>query len=270
MPNLNYKIQGNDLQYVQITLAPGMQAIAEQGAMMYVDRGIVVDAILGDGTASKLGVVGRFWNAFKRSLTGESLFSSIYKNTANIPQDVAISAPGPGEIVPVNLSEHSGMIVCQKGAYLAGEVGQKIQLAFQKRLRVGFFGGEGFIMQKISGQGTVFIHASGSLKEVVLAPNDQLKIDTGCLVGMSSTVRYDIKYTGKLKTSLFGGEGMFYATVSGPGKVWIQSMPMNRLSGILMSSAFAGNHSRSSWVGKLYLLAIIGFFIYTLMLEKTT
>ncbi len=267
MSNFDYTINGKDLQYIQITLDPGKQAIAEQGAMMYVDKDIHIDAILGDGSTSSFGVLGRLWKAFKRSLTGESMFSSVYKNTGNIPQSIAISAPGPGEIIPVNLNENGGTVICQKGAYLAGELGQKIQLAFQKRIRVGFFGGEGFIMQKISGQGTVFVHASGTLKEVILAPDDQLKIDSGCLVGMSSTVRYDIKYTGKLKTGIFGGEGLFYATVSGPGKVWIQSMPINRLSNLLMGAAVTGSANRSSWFGKLYLFGIIAFVIYALVVD---
>jgi uncharacterized protein (TIGR00266 family) len=257
MAQLNYTINGNDLQYINIVLEPGQEAIAEQGAMMYVDKHIKVETILGDGSQSRFWAVGRFWNALKRSFTGESMFSSVYKNTTTKPQTIAIAAPSPGEIIPINLSEHGGMIICQKGAYIAGELGQRIQLAFQKRLRVGFFGGEGFIMQKISGQGTVFIHASGTLKEITLAPDDELKVDTGCLVGMSSTVRYDIKYTGRLKNSLFGGEGLFYATVSGPGKVWIQSLPMNRLSKILMNSAITGSNSGSSWMGKFYLIAVI-------------
>ncbi len=268
MAQLNFQITGNDLQYIHISLEPGQEAIAEQGAMMYVDKHIAVDTILGDGSASRLGAIGRFWNAIKRSFTGESMFSSVYKNTGNKPQTVAIAAPSPGEIVPINLDEHGGMIICQKGAYIAGQLGQRIQLAFQKRLRVGFFGGEGFIMQKISGQGTVFIHASGTLKEVMLAPDDELKIDTGCLVGMSSTVHYDIKYTGKLKNSLFGGEGLFYAKVSGPGKVWIQSLPMGRLSKILMGAAITGSSSRSSWAGKLYLLAVIAIALAVIYGKK--
>lgn len=264
MVNLNYSINGKDLQYIKITLEPGQEAIAEQGAMMYVDKSVQIDTVLGDGSASRFGVLGRFWGALKRSFTGEAMFSSVYRNTGAKPQDISIAAPSPGEIIPVNLDEHGGTIVCQKGAYIAGQPGQRIQLAFQKRLRVGFFGGEGFIMQKISGQGTVFIHASGSLKEVELTPDHELKIDTGCLVWMSSTVRYDIKYTGRLKNSLFGGEGLFYATVSGPGKVWIQSLPMERLSRTLMNSALTGSHSRSSWAGKLYLLLIIVIAIATL------
>ena len=263
MSQLDYKIHGNDLQYVQVALNPGQEMIAEQGAMMFIDQFITVDAILGDGSESKFGAIGRFVNAFKRSLTGESMFSSIYTNKGRGIQGVAIAAPSPGEIVPIDLDEQGGTVICQKGAYLAGEKGQKIQLAFQKRVRVGLFGGEGFIMQKISGNGTVFIHASGTLKKVSLGPQDVLKIDTGCLVGMSSTVRYDIKYTGKLKTSLFGGEGLFYAAVAGPGTVWIQSLPMNRLSKVLMSAAISGR-GKGSLVGKLYLLAIVAFVIFSL------
>jgi uncharacterized protein (AIM24 family) len=191
------------------------------------------------------------------------MFSSIYLNDTASPQTLAIAAPGPGEIVPVNLDEQGGSIICQKGAYLAGERGQRIQLAFQKRLRVGFFGGEGFIMQKIGGQGVVFIHASGTLKQVALGPNQKLKVDTGCLVGMSSSVRYDIKYAGKLKTGLFGGEGLFYATVTGPGTVWMQSLPLKRLSKILVTAAITGR-GNSSVFGKLYLLLIIGVVIFSL------
>jgi uncharacterized protein (TIGR00266 family) len=267
MSRFDYKIHGNDLQYVQFALAAGQEAIAEQGAMMFIDQHIVMDAILGDGSDSRFGVLGRFINAIKRSFTGESMFSSLYKNNSDFPQSIAIAAPGPGEIVPINLEEQGGSIICQKGAYLAGERGQKIQIAFQKRVRVGLFGGEGFIMQKISGRGTVFIHASGTLKQVALGPDDTLKIDTGCLVGMSSTVRYDIKYTGKLKTSLFGGEGLFYATVSGPGHVWMQSLPMSRLSKVLMTAAISGR-GKGSVLGKLYLVGIVIFVLVSLYAGK--
>lgn len=263
MSQFDYKIQGSDLQYIHFTLNPGQQVIAEQGAMMFVDDGVLIDTILGDGSESRFGVIGRFINAVKRSFTGESMFSSIYLNESSHPQSLAIAAPGPGEIIPVNLDEQGGTIICQKGAYLAGERGQKIQLAFQKRLRVGFFGGEGFIMQKISGKGIVFIHASGTLKQVVLGPNNRLKVDTGCLVGMASSVRYDIKYAGKLKTGLFGGEGLFYATVSGPGVVWMQSLPLNRLSNVLMNAAITGR-GKGSLLGKLYLIGIIAFVIFSI------
>ena len=264
---LAYNIYGNDLQYVEVALNPGEEMIAEQGAMMYVDEHIAIDAILGDGSASRLGAIGRFYRALKRSFTGESMFSSLYKNIGGQTQKVAIAAPSPGEIVPVDLDEQGGTIICQKGAYLAGERGQKIELAFQKRVRVGFFGGEGFIMQKISGRGTVFIHASGTLKKVTLGPETTLKIDTGCLVGMSSNVRYDIQYTGKLKTSLFGGEGMFYATVSGPGNVWMQSLPMNRLSRAIVGAAVSSRGKGSIW-GKLYLVGFVMFVIFSLFVGK--
>jgi len=267
MTQFDYTVHGKDLQYVQFTLAGGQEAIAEQGAMMFIDQHVAVDAVLGDGSDSRFGVIGRFINAVKRSLTGESMFSSLYKNSSEFPQRIAIAAPGPGEIVPVNLDEQGGSVICQKGAYLAGQRGQKVQLAFQKRVRVGLFGGEGFIMQKISGHGTVFIHASGTLRQVTLGPADTLKIDTGCLVGMSSNVRYDVKYTGKLKTSLFGGEGLFYATVTGPGTVWMQSLPINRLSKVLMSAALTGR-GRGSAVGKLYLVAIVIFVIASLFIGK--
>lgn len=263
MSQFEYKIHGNDLQYVQLTLAPGQVALAEQGAMMFMDPHVEMNAILGDGSESRFGVIGRFFNALKRSFTGESMFSSLYENNSSQPQSIAIAAPGPGEIVPINLDEQGGSIICQKGAYLAGERGQKIQITFQKRVRVGLFGGEGFIMQKISGRGIVFIHASGTLKQMALGPADSLKIDTGCLVGMSSNVRYDIKYTGKLKTSIFGGEGLFYATVSGPGHLWMQSLPMNRLSQVLMTAAVTGR-GQGSMLGKLYLAMIVIFVLVSL------
>ena len=179
MSQFDYKIHGSDLQYIHFRLNTGQQVIAEQGAMMFVEDHIIIDTVLGDGSESKFGVIGRFINAVKRSYTGESMFSSIYLNETAYPQTLAIAAPGPGEIIPVNLDEQGGSIICQKGAYLAGERGQKTRLAFQKRLRVGFLGGEGFIMQKISGEGIVFIHASGTLKQAVLGPNQRLKIDTG-------------------------------------------------------------------------------------------
>jgi uncharacterized protein (TIGR00266 family) len=263
MSAIHYTIHGNDLQYVQVTLAPGESFMAEQGAMMYTDQSIEMRAILGDGSRSSFGVLGRFVNAIKRRFTGESMFSSVYKNQGSVSQEVSIAAPSPGQIVPIDLQAQGGTLICQKGAYLAGQVGQKIALAFQKRIRVGLLGGEGFVMQKISGQGTVFIHASGTLKTVELGPTDSLKIDTGCLVAMSSTVRYDIKYTGSLKTSLFGGEGLFYATVAGPGRVWIQSLPMNRLGQVMLNAAVSGRSKGSIW-GKLYLIFIIVFVLIAL------
>jgi len=263
MSDLLYKIHGNDLQYIQVNLPAGQAFMAEQGAMMYVDQHVNMKAVLGDGSKSSFGFIGRFINAIKRRFSGESMFSSIYTNEGRTPQDIAISAPGPGEIIPIDLDAQSGAVLCQKGAYLAGEMGQKLKLAFQKKIRVGFLGGEGFIMQKIEGAGILFIQASGTLKKVEMGPSDVLKVDAGCLVAMSSSVRYDIKYTGSLKTSIFGGEGLFYATVSGPGDVWIQSLPMKRLSGAILSSAMTGQ-SKGSLVGKLYLGFVILAVIFGL------
>ena len=234
---LDYKIHGGDLQYVQVALNPGQQMIAEQGAMMFIDQFISVDAILGDGSDSRFGAVGRFVNAFKRSLTGESMFSSVYTNKGKGLQGVAIAAPSPGEIVPIDLDEQGGTVICQKGAYLAGEKGQKIQLAFQKRVRVGLFGGEGFIMQRLTGDGWAFIHAGGTLYERTLAPGEILRVDTGCIVGFQPTIAYDIQLVGGIKTALFGGEGLFFATLRGPGKVWLQSLPLSRLAGRIVAAA---------------------------------
>lgn len=255
----NFAIRGSDLQFVEVLLAPKEALLAENKSMMYVDQKIAIQTVLGDGAKARFGAIGRFWNALKRSFTGESMFSNVYRNESSSPRRVAIAAPGPGAIVALDLAAHGGSVVCQKGAFLCGDLGTRVQLAFQKRLRTGFLGGEGFVMQKITGAGRAFIHACGALKVVELEPGQSLRIDTGCLVALASTVRYDIAYTGSLKTSLFGGEGMFYATVHGPGRVWLQSLPMHRLSATLMASALTGR-TRGPW-GKLYL---IGFVLFTL------
>ena len=258
---MSYVVKGEDLQFVEVTLQPGAQVIGEQGAMMYVDADVVIDTVLGDGAASSFGLIGRFFKAVKRSFTGEALFSSRYTAKGSRPQRVAFAAPGPGRILPVHLGSMGGELICQKGAYLAAEQGVEVNLAWQKRLRVGFFGGEGFIMQRLNGQGVAFVHASGTLTELELEPGQALRVDTGCLVALTPSVRYDIKYAGKVKTALFGGEGLFHATLTGPGKVWLQSMPMTRLSGALFGSAVGG---RSGGItGKLYL----GFIIFIVILS---
>ncbi len=256
----NYRIRGSDLQFVEVLLPSGAALLAESKSMMYVDHKIEITTVLGDGARSRLGAIGRFWKALKRSFTGESMFSNLYKNAGSQPRRVAIAAPGPGTIVPLELAEHGGSVICQKGAFLCGDLGTSVQLAFQKRLRTGLFGGEGFVMQKLTGPGRAFIHACGALKITDLCPQDHLRIDTGCLVALGSTVRYDISYTGSLKTTLFGGEGMFYATVQGPGRVWLQSLPMHRLAANLVASAVTGR-SRGPW-GKVYLVVVILFVLF--------
>ena len=255
MSELSYQIHGTDLQYVEVLMAPNTAFIGEQGAMMYMDENIDVTSVLGDGSASKFGAIGRFIKAIKRSFTGESLFSSRYQNNAKIVQRIAFATPGVSKIIGIDLTALGGELICQKGAYLAGEAGIEVKLAWQKRLRVGFFGGEGFIMQRIVGNGITFISASGALKEMTLTPGQTLKVDSGCLVALSPTVSYEIKYAGKIKTALFGGEGLFYASLTGPGKVWLQSLPERRLASNLMRLATFG---RSNGIGgKLYLVFII-------------
>lgn len=265
MAQISYEINGSDLQYVEVMLPPYTSIIGEQGAMMYMDSKINVTTVLGDGSQSAFGAIGRFFKALKRSFTGESLFSSRYSNPTQTAQRVAFAAPTISKILAVDLGELGGELICQKGAYLAGEEGTEVKLAWQKRLRVGFFGGEGFIMQRITGKGIVFINATGALTEMILAPAQALHVDSGCLVALSPSVTYEIKYAGKIKTAIFGGEGLFYASLVGPGKVWLQSLPARRLSMELMK----GNLTRSGnggLGGKLYLLFIIIVVLLSLLI----
>jgi uncharacterized protein (TIGR00266 family) len=255
MSEISYQIYGSDLQYVEVIVPPKIAVIGEQGAMMYMDEELKVTTVLGDGSTSKYGAIGRFFKAVKRSLTGEALFSNRYENLTKNPLRVAFAAPCISKIIAINLPELGGELICQKGAYLAGEEGTEVNLAFQKRLGVGFFGGEGFIMQRITGKGIVFINATGTLKEMNLAPGKTLRVDSGCLVALSPSVAYEIKYAGKMKTALFGGEGVFYVSLSGPGKVLLQSLPASRLAGELARTAQAGQSKGIG--GKLYLLVII-------------
>lgn len=255
MPQISYQIHGSDLQYVEVTLPPKAAVVGEQGAMMYMDERIQVETVLGDGSKSSLGVLGRFWKAFKRSLTGESFFSSYYTNTSLSDQRVAFAAPTISKILAVDINQLGGSLICQKGAYLAGEAGTEVQLAWQKRLRVGLFGGEGFIMQRITSPGVVFINATGTLTEMRLAPGQTLRVDSGCLVALTPSVTYEIKYAGKIKTSIFGGEGLFYASLTGPGQIWLQSLPVRRLGSELLKSAVVGQNRGIT--GKLYFLLII-------------
>lgn len=263
LPDIAYRIIGSDLQYVEILLEPGASIMGEQGAMMFMDNQIAVATVLGDGSESRFGAIGRFFKAVKRSFTGESLFSSCFTNTGKGPQRIAFATSSISKIIALKLEDMGGELICQRGAYLAGAKGLRITLAFQKRLRVGFFGGEGFIMQRIAGNGTVFISANGALTEMTLAPGQVLKVDSGCLVALNPSVNYSINYAGKLKTALFGGEGLFYTGLTGPGKVWLQSLPERRLGAALMSAAF--KRGSGGFSGKLYLLLVIGFVIISVL-----
>lgn len=253
----HFSIEGSDLQFVTVKVDPGQAVVGEPGAMMFIDDGVTMETVLGDGANE--GFFTRVAGAFKRLFTGESIFSTVFTNPGPLPRRVAFAASSPGRIMAVDLAAQGGSIVCQKGAFLAGTQGVRVGLAFKKRLRVGFFGGEGFIMQRLTGDGTAFIHATGALTEMHLAPGEALKVDTGCLAALQTSASYDIRYVGKLKNTFFGGEGLFFAYLQGPGTVWLQSLPIRRLS----ASLLAGKLGRGgSPAGKLvYLIAVIVFVL---------
>jgi uncharacterized protein (TIGR00266 family) len=235
---IDYEIHGDDMQFVEIELDPEEAAVAEAGGMMYMDDGIEMETIFGDGSSSqRSGILGALVGAGKRLLTGESLFMTVFINKGREKKRVAFAAPYPGKIIPMKLDELGGTIICQKDAFLCAAKGVSVGIAFQKRLGVGLFGGEGFIMQKLEGDGLAFVHAGGALTEKTLAPEQMLRVDTGCIVALQSSVNYDIEYVGKIKSALFGGEGLFFATLRGPGRVWLQSLPLSRLANRIYAAA---------------------------------
>jgi uncharacterized protein (TIGR00266 family) len=256
--SLQYRIEGSDLQYVELTLAPGETAVGEPGAMMFADEGVAIDTRMGDGDEAGLG--SRLASGVKRSLTGENFFTSVFSNTSSRPLRVAFAAPSPGRIIAVDLASMGGALICQKGAFLGGTRGVRVGLAFKKRLRAGMFGGEGFIMQRLTGSGTVFIHASGTLAPLELRAGEELKVDTGCLAALQTTVNYDVKYVGSLKTSVLGGEGLFLASVKGPGTVWLQSLPIQRLRAMLIGVPQSRGLGARLW----YFIFVIGFILLTI------
>ena len=235
--DIDYEIFGDDMQFVEIGLDPGESVIAEAGAMMYMESFIEMNTILGDGSEESNSLIGKLFGAGKRVLTGESLFMTVFTNTGSTKQHVAFGAPYPGKIVPFDLREHSGEIICQKDGFLCAAKGISIGVAFQRRLGVGFFGGEGFILQRITGDGYAFVHAGGAIVERELSPSDVLRVDTGCLVAFENSIDYDIEFVGGIKSALFGGEGLFFATLRGPGKVWLQSLPFSRLADRIYEAA---------------------------------
>jgi uncharacterized protein (TIGR00266 family) len=225
---MEYKLHGDDLQFVEIILNPTESCIAEAGAMMMMDKNINMQTILGNSKSS--GLFNALQNAAKRVVTGESLFITEFTNEGYQKSQVSFASSYPGKIIPINLSEYDGKIICQRGAFLCAQKGVNIGIDFTKKLGAGFFGGEGFILQKLEGSGEVFIHAGGTIIKKRINLGDVLKVDTGCLVAMSKDINYDIEFVGGIKNTLFGGEGLFLATLSGEGDVWIQSMPFNRLA----------------------------------------
>ncbi|WP_417661166.1 TIGR00266 family protein [Pseudomonas sp.] len=224
---LEYEILGNSAQSVEVILDPGETVIAEAGALNYMTEGVRFETRMGDGSSS--GVLGKLWSVGKRMVTGESMFMTHFSNRGDKQARVAFAAPYPGSVVPVSLTQVGGTLICQRDSFLCAALGTSIGISFNKRLGAGFFGGEGFILQKLEGDGLVFMHAGGTVIRKELN-NETLRLDTGCLVGFSSGIDYDIKLAGGLKSMLFGGEGIFLATLKGTGTVWIQSLPFSRLA----------------------------------------
>jgi len=242
---IDYKLIGDDLQAVIVTLDPGEMVQAEAGAMMYMEDGIVMNTTL-DPNAQGGGLMGRLFQGAKRALSGDTFFVTTFANAANVRQDVAFSSHFPGKILPVDLRDWSGVIIGQKDSFLCAARGINVTIAFTRRIGAGFFGGEGFILQRIEGpDGLVFLHASGTLHEMHLRPGESLRVDTGCIVAMEQTVDYDIQMVPGIKTALFGGEGLFFAQLRGPGRVLLQTMPFSRLADrIIAASPRAGGARR--------------------------
>lgn len=244
MDVIDFEIFGSEMQYIEVELDPGEAAVGEAGAMMYMQDGIQMDTVFGDGSQQQGGFFGKLLGAGKRLVTGEGLFTTVYHNEGSGKRRVAFAAPYPGKIVPVRLSEVGGTLICQKDSFLCAAKGVSLGIAFQRKMGVGLFGGEGFIMQRLEGDGMAFVHAGGTLLERTLRPGETLRVDTGCVVAFQPTVDFDIEYVGKLKSALFGGEGLFFATLQGPGRIWLQSLPLSRLANrIVMAAPAAGGRS---------------------------
>ncbi|PID73654.1 MAG: TIGR00266 family protein [Desulfobacterales bacterium] len=253
---IDYRVLGSEMQFVEVELDPGESALAEAGAMMYKDADIQMTTIFGDGSregARGGGFMGRLMGAGKRLLTGESLFTTVFTHGGAGKARVAFGAPFPGNIIPVRLSDVGGMLICQKDSFLCAARGVSIGIFFQKRILTGLFGGEGFIMQKLEGTGLVFVHAGGTVVERSLSPGEILHVDTGCVVALEQTVDFDVQQAGGIKTSLFGGEGLFFSRLRGPGKIWLQSLPFSRLAGRMLQAApqRGGSQGEGSVLGGL-------------------
>lgn len=237
---IDYRIYGEEMQYVEIELDPQEGVVAEAGSFMMMDDGIKMETIFGDGSEKNKGFLGSILGAGKRILTGENLFMTAFYNNLSGKRNVSFASPYPGKIIPIDLTEFRGKFICQKDAFLCAAKGVSVGIEFSKKLGRGLFGGEGFIMQKLEGDGMAFVHAGGTMAKKVLQTGDTLRVDTGCLVGFTQDVNYDIEFIGGIKNTIFGGEGMFYAKLQGPGTVYIQSLPFSRLAGRVLASAPQG------------------------------
>lgn len=253
--DIGYQIIGDDMQFVEIELDPRETVIAEAGALMMMTSNVMMETIFGDGSSRSGGrMMDKLFGASKRVLTGESLFMTAFTNGGFGMEKVSFASPYPGKILAMDLSRMGGKLICQKDSFLCAAHGVSVGIDFRRKLSVGFFGGEGFILQKLEGDGMAFIHAGGVVVERELLPGEILRVDTGCLVAMTRDVRYDIEFVGGVKNMFFGGEGVFFATVTGPGKVWVQSLPFSRLAGRVFSAARgygAGGKEEGSVLGIL-------------------
>jgi uncharacterized protein (TIGR00266 family) len=234
---LDYRIIGEEMQCVEIELDPQETVIAEAGSLMMMDGSIQMQTVFGDGSKGDQSFLGKMFSAGKRVLTGESLFMTAYTNSGTSNDHVTFAAPYPGKVIALDVAQLGGKVICQKDAFLCAAQGTSIGIEFQKRIGVGLFGGEGFIMQKIEGDGLAFVHAGGTIIERELKAGELLKVDTGCIVAFTKDIHYDIEFVGGIKNTLFGGEGLFFGALRGPGKVWIQSLPFSRLADRIISSA---------------------------------
>jgi uncharacterized protein (TIGR00266 family) len=241
MDVIDYRIEGHEMQFVEVDLDPGEAMVGEAGSLMYMEDGISLETVFGDGSSGgggrSGGLFGKLVGAGKRLLTGESLFTTVYQNHSQQIRKVAFAAPYPGKILAMDLGKLGGHLICQRDGFLCAARGVSLGIAFQQKLGVGFFGGEGFIMQKLEGDGLAFVHAGGTVVRRDLQPGEVLRVDTGCLVALAGGARFDIEYVGKIKTAMFGGEGLFFAVVSGPGTVWLQSLPFSRLASRIFAAA---------------------------------
>lgn len=255
---IDYVLHGDDMQFVEVELDPQETVIAEAGSLMMMDDRIRMETVFGDASNNQgSGIMGKLLGAGKRIITGESLFMTTFTNEGHDKRKVYFAAPYPGKIIPMDLSKLNGKIICQKDAFLAAAKGVSVGIELQKKLGTGFFGGEGFIMQKLEGDGMAFVHAGGAIYERQLQPGETLRIDTGCLVAMTQDVHYNIEMVSGVKTALFGGEGLFFATLSGPGTVWVQSLPFSRLASRVFAAApvsqgGGGQNSGEGGIGGLF------------------
>jgi uncharacterized protein (TIGR00266 family) len=251
---IDFKIFGTEMQFVEVELDPGESAVAEAGAMMYKERHIDMQTLFGDGSASAGGgLMDKLLGAGKRLLSGASLFITVFTHTGQGKGHVAFAAPFPGNIIPIPLPSVDGCLICQKDSFLCAAKGVSIGIYMQRKILTGLFGGEGFIMQKLEGDGMVFVHAGGTVMERRLKPGETLDVDTGCIVALEKSVNFDIRQAGNIKTALFGGEGLFLATLNGPGRVWLQSLPFSRLAGRMLQAApqRGGSRGEGSLLGSL-------------------